>query len=54
MLCQRHLDTLLGEAGDRTNNLQVTSQPALLLELLPPYFAMRIPAGCGLNDSAVF
>ena len=36
VLCQRHLDTLLGEAGDRTNNLQVTSQPALPPELLPP------------------
>ena len=36
-LGQRHLDTLLGEAGDRTNNLQVTSQPALPPELLPPH-----------------
>ena len=28
-LAQGHLDTQLGGAGDRTNNLQVTSQPAL-------------------------
>ena len=28
-LVQRHLDTRLGEAGDRTSNLAVTSQPEL-------------------------
>ena len=39
VLCQRHLDILLGEAGDRINNLQVTSQPALPPELLPPVYA---------------
>ena len=35
-LAQGHLDTQLGGAGDRTNNLQVTSQPALPPELLLP------------------
>ncbi|XP_056443964.1 NLR family CARD domain-containing protein 3-like isoform X2 [Gadus chalcogrammus] len=43
VLCQRHLDTLLGEAGDRTSN-PVTSQPALPPELLPPHICSGMTA----------
>ena len=34
-LVQGHLDTRLGAAGDRTSNLQITSQPAPPPELYP-------------------
>ena len=35
-LARAQRDTQLGDAGDRTSNLQLTSQPALPPELLPP------------------
>ena len=43
---QGHHDTQLGGAGDRTSNLEVTSQPALPPELMPPHGICDVwPAG---------
>jgi hypothetical protein len=49
-LTQRHNNTLLGEAGDRTRNLKVTKQPALPPEPRSPPLPLKLYIhwlGCG-------